>query len=636
MRRLVLVATVVASVPAFAEDFTPRTAQARLEGVTARIDAHYVFDVAAGYDEGIEQLEIPIHGIVTGAVVRVDGAVHRLTLDPADRADAKFTAVGDRAGGADREWAVRISLESSAGIRVEVAAPHPARMLLDLEISSSTCFFRDARYALIPIHWQSLFGASYTPRDEGAVDTACENPESSSFKWLAFPSRELALLPFGEQRIGTLGSRLVLDSHDIARVEIDLSREISHVPPDLYTAILIDGSRSMTSEQVDTQRAIVSAYLRAAPHGQVQIIEYDRDPHAMLPAWTIASEAAAQVARALDAMNVHNGSNVDRGLAEAGTWLARTTGTRRVVVFTDELFGQRLAAIPPVSLRTQLPDNTLVHVIALEDDPGELDRDDTALLAPLAAATEGMAFHGRNVAEGKVDATKLVRPIALEHLGVQAPGWTIAHLGVACDEHDDLPEGNSCSWLGDGGVASGPIRIDGLLWGHHVVRVVRPDPSQGRSLARSISAMGSGFESELMLQIDRAAFAVNAVWSLFGSWGGHDGYADLMHGGGGWGMSGCGCDGSTIGSSIGGGGMGALVPPTLEEQLERGIRRCMPGDAQFDVHLELTLQEIVDLSVTMQRGEPELQRCIESSVWDTILTLPTATAHSTVTVAFGA
>ena len=131
--------------------------------------------------------------------------------------------------------------------------------------------------------------------------------------------------------------------------------------------------------------------------------------------------------------------------------------------------------------------------------PHTLDRDDDALLAPLAQATEGMAVYGHRDERGLADATKLVRPIALEKLTVDAPGWELQQSSPtedACNVDGDLDEGTACSWWGLGTGVSGPVRVDGLLWGHHVVRVVRPDPSQGRSLARVLSAIGSatGFD----------------------------------------------------------------------------------------------------------------------------------------------
>ena len=194
----------------------------------------------------------------------------------------------------------------------------------------------------------------------------------------------------------------------------------------------------------------------------------------------------------------------------------------------------------------------------------------------------------------------------------------------------DLAEGTSCSWWGVGTGVSGPVRVDGLLWGRHVVRVVRPDPSQGRSLARVLSAIGSatGFDHVLMQQIDHAAFAVNAAWSLFGTWGGtrrvrgsrarrselftigtvsHDRAARPNRG------------------QRRGPPHGSRPAIDLKPQLLPALEKCSIGDAHFEIDVELTHEEIVDVAVKMQPGDAvTLHDCVEEAVWATMVTLPHA------------
>ena len=459
-RRLVVVAGLAALAPAARADDEPKEPRpfaltARLEGTTAVFVVRYAIDIDRGFvTNDLMPLSVPYDGIVTGVVVTTaDGSRHRLAVENAEQATATFAAIGDRDGGADRAWAVHVSHQFGAKVSVEVAAPRRGRLFLDLEVSSPTCFFRDVRYASVVGSWSPLIEPALRTHDDPAMLALCApNPEHepTDLAFVAFPTRGLASRPAGDERIGTISGRLALDAAHVASVEIDLSREISEVPPDLFTAIVIDGSRSVDDDGRTAQAAIVESYLRAAPRGHVQIIAYDRKAHPLLPAWTTAAQATSVVKQTLDALVPRNGSNVDVGLGEAAAWLARVEGTRRIVLFTDELVGKRVAAIPPASLRTTLPPDTLVHVVALGNDTGRLARDDVAMFAPLAAATEGMAVRGGVDEHGHVDATKLARPIAIEQVKLDTPGWELAAgFGTACPrDSEDLTEGTSCWWWG--------------------------------------------------------------------------------------------------------------------------------------------------------------------------------------------
>ena len=228
----------------------PVAARAQLDGPTAKITVRYALDLSIG--ETDDKLPIASRAIVTGAIIRTDGVDHRLALDAAVHASATFAAIGDASGGPHRAWAVNIyTLEAgqTGGIRLQLDAPRAARVLIDLEMSAPTCFVRDVRYLRVPETWKHVLSAPVATRDESAVNNSCVDADADFVNdknvWLALPANELANKPFGDQRITTFGSRLALGAHDIARVEIDLSREISQVPPDLHTAIVIDGSRSV-------------------------------------------------------------------------------------------------------------------------------------------------------------------------------------------------------------------------------------------------------------------------------------------------------------------------------------------------------------------------------------------------------
>jgi hypothetical protein len=432
--------------------------------------------------------------------------------------------------------------------------------------------------------------------------------------------------------VAVVAQRLPLSTMDFARVEIDLARELADIPADLHTAIVVDGSRSVTAEQAEAQRAIAAAYLRAAPQGRVQLIAYARRAQALLPGWQNASSAAARVDRELRALESRNGSNVDAGLVAAGEWLSRVPGTHRVIVFTDERVGDRLASYDAAALKNLLPAGTLAHVVALESGDRGLDHDDTVMFGALAVATEGIGVRGQVDANGEVDATLLARPIELEKIEVHAPGWdtqaTFAEETCEIANAPSLARGRSCTWWGQGTAVAGPVTITGMLWNSKLTRVVRPDPAGARTLARRLVAAAE-LPADVQREVELAAFALDSVWAMLATWGGKGGYSDAEEIGriGLGRFSTCGCDDGvgTIGH-----GTGSIGTPRLDlrAQLAKAVAACQPGAASVKIDLETTLQEIVDVDVTIAHGPPALHDCVVEGVWDTFLAIPNAPAHA--------
>jgi hypothetical protein len=241
------------------------------------------------------------------------------------------------------------------------------------------------------------------------------------------------------------------------------------------------------------------------------------------------------------------------------------------------------------------------------------------LLAPLASATEGVGFATQYANDERpVDATVLVRPISFEHVHIIAPGWT--QLGVGgCDDDAELAQGTSCVWWGRSAkpAAAGPIRITGQTWGHDVVRVMTPDPARGVTVARQLMASASILEDALRLEVERAARAVDSVWSLAAIWGGSGGYADHESAGGGWGTIGCGCGYGSF-SSHDRGRMIGRAPKTLAAQLEAAIASCKVGSAKLAIDLELTADEIVDVKV---QAPAAMASCVTEAVWSAEIVL---------------
>lgn len=619
-------------------DIDPAVVHGRLAGTTAMFTARYLVPVERGFRPSTLGLALPPRGLVTGATVSADGVTHRLQLLPAQDADDRFLATSGETGAGDPPWAVLLAGDTH-GVQLGFASPHGGFVSVTLEIEVPTCYERDTRYVAIPAAWTALDVALRehvtTEAHARELATSCGVDDSGTEHMVGFPVHELAALPSGE-RISATAGRLSIGTEHIVKVELDLASVVADVPRDLATVIVVDASRSMTAAQVEAQKKLVLAYVKAAATTRVQVIAFARTARPLLPTWSVASQALPRLERELDAIAPRNGSNVDVGLAEAGAWLQRITGTHRVVVLTDELLAARLQA-DPGALTGVLPAGTLVHAVLLDTAFQALVRDDDTLLAPLAKGTEGLSVRaGLPDDKTPVDPTMLLRPIQLDQVAVTAPGWT--SIDPDSRSHTcavnvlDLPEGDACTWWGEGTSLAGPVAITGLLWNRRITRVMRPDPAQALPIARELSALGS-LGSDAQARIDRAARAVNSAASLFARWGGHGSFAPDEAS-----FSGCGCDG---GGTSGGSsdtigtvriGHGNIPVYDLHDQLARAVSGCHLDGAHVTIELEMTMLEIVDVRVTLASPAPALEHCIVEALWDASPMLATPRPHDTFTV----
>lgn len=641
MRRVLAAAVLLASAPAGADEADPEadpeadveiTAPApihigaRLDADTARFAVRYV--VRADRDGWAQRYYgLPARGLVTAATVTEGGRRHALALVDAERASEEFYALWDRPAGKARRWAVLLQAEPyTDNFSILPAVARTAALVVDAQVSAPTCFHRDARYVAVPTDWLGALPATMhvSARESEVVTAACPRTPTHLHenRWVKFPARELARRPGGAERVAARAGRLALGTTGVVKVELNLAARVADVPADLATAIVVDASRSMTPEALEAQRDTIAAYLRAAPHGRVQVIAYAREARALLPSWTAAVQAAPRIERELRALQLRNGSNIAAGLRAAGDWLARTAGTRRIVLFTDEHLTTRDEHTH--ALDDALPPATLVHVVALGGN--DLARDDEAKLARLAARTRGMSVRG---GEGKPDATLLARPISLDRVRIHTPGWQTLVAGEhACpttaddDEPASLAEGTQCTWWGRGDAVAAPFTVEGYLWGERVERVLRADLGRSLELVRELAAMRV-LDEALQKLAERAARAVNSVWSLYATWGGDDGYGDNGGlGGVGWGTT-CDCHGGFIDGIGGPGFLHGRVD--LAPELARIARTCRP-DQRVDVEVETTREEIVD--VTVQAVSAETRRCVEEALWNAWLVAPGAPART--------
>jgi hypothetical protein len=257
------------------------------------------------------------------------------------------------------------------------------------------------------------------------------------------------------------------------------------------------------------------------------------------------------------------------------------------------------------------------------------------MFSPFAALTEGIVVRGR-IGSKAVDATMLARPITLDAVEIRAPGWTTFQPHQdACElvNGAELAEGVECTWWGQGKAASGPIAISGLLWNKRFTRLVRPDPSQARELARELSTT-EVLEAHVQESVDRAALAIGRVWSLYGTWGGAAGYGDVERGVIAINSIGvCGCDG---GSGLAGHAVGsgfAVLRLDLRSQFTDAAKRCHAAPGTVKVSIETTREEIVDVEVDVAPFDRAIHDCLVEAVWDAAIGIPNAPTHETTSFA---
>jgi hypothetical protein len=600
----------------------PTRLTAKLDGANATISARFRVDVEgpATERENQQSFGLPDASVVTGAVVRSTDHVERLALERVGTVDKKFSALLARPShGGRRSWGIRLDVAAGVGL-VGVAAPRDATLTLDVSFEAETCFLDDTRYVSVPKSWSASIPRTLSPvAAQPAIEETCGSTGGGG--WIAIPSRDLGKRPGGSGRVGVIASKVSLAKIDVARVELSLAAALTSIPRDLHTAIVVDHSRSLTPAQRENQRAIVEAYLRAAPDSRVQVIGYARTAEPLLAGWTIASRAATRVDRAIRALPPRNGSNIDVALAAASAWLGNVKGTRRVIVLTDERLVPRITD-EPLALKTLLPDQTLVHVVDISGTgAGTLLRSDDDMFAPFARATGGMSLIGGPDGDGNLDAMVLARPTSLDNLSITGTGWADK------SQRDPRPcplampapmfEGHSCVWWADGTPASGEITISGALWGTTITKTVRPDARGGRGVARILSTLAN-LESELVPEVETAALAVNSVWSLFAIWGPRGGYDEIEPlGTFGFSRSNC-CQSSTNDVGIGLGTVARMPDRELRQQLAGAVARCHPR-ANVTVTVETTLDEIAGVEVTA--NDASIAACITEGVWDTFVLL---------------
>jgi hypothetical protein len=569
MRWLLLVLVLTAR-PHDASADTPTRVKVKRIGQRIGLTLTYRVKVARP-SAGRLELDVPRDLVITGARVTAGGRTHVLAMQSSTAASAALDQLTGEA--AEKPTRSSFAIAAPGGIPAFVyAVPKAGTIQLTLELESSGCWYRNARYAMVPAAWARI------ARSKVTAPPTCPTSTEDDMAWI---------------RVADPRKRGL--SAEASAIDVTVGAPLSQVPPDLSTVLVVDGSRSMTADQRASQRALVASYLKHVPRTQVQVVAFARTATPLLPAWSQAGDVDAKIDLALSRLAPANGSAVDAAVAEAGTWLKQVRGPRRVVLFTDGLFARAVASQVP-DLAATLPADTLVHVVTVDDAP-ELEPDVRSTLAELAADTRGRTYRGRG------DATLLTRPTSLDHVRVDRAGWNLEL--TSCDPV--VFEGSSCITLLSAPLGASELSIHGTLWSEPVVVPIVPDFTQSVAAARELApnvSVAALAEAATIVTEDRWLYAEHGATSAYGaSWEtiGNGHFSTLCK--------------ECSGPAAPYGPATTLTPrtPPLVAQLEALTDHCRDKGA-VDVELDITGVEIADVKLTA--GVPATQRqCLETALW---------------------
>jgi Mg-chelatase subunit ChlD len=548
-------------------------------------------------DPGVRRLDLdlPAEAVITGATVTAGGKTQKLALSSASQVEASLDELTRERGGSEKDtrWAFAIQGNLYAPAFV-YAVPKAGTVKLALEVVSPACWYKGARYAVVPKTWV----AKVLVKQRVTTEPACAVAAGEDEAWISIAAKEPT------QPFVVTGTSVEAGDQRFAAIEVVLASKLTTVPNDLATVLVVDGSRSMTKEQLAAQRALVASYLKEVATTQVQVVTFAREAKPLLAKWSKARDVDARIDLALEQLVPANGSAIDSAIGEAATWLGQAKGTKRVVVFTDDLFA--LSVTKQIStLAAKLPAGTTVHVVKVADGP--LESGNRLALEPLATATNGRTLVGSG------DATMLTRSVSLDAIKFEGEGWNVDHMTCAPIQ----AEGTSCTLLATSRRGAGALALTGML-GSEPVRVpIELDTKHPTAAARRfLSGVFDGDSHAASLRTQSEAVTPE-TW-LYGARGAPSSYGD------GWATIGTGRYSTTCKDCAAPAQQYSGVRKTpgpytkLVKQLELATDACRDKTA-VDVVVDVTGLEIADVSVPASVPDQQ-KRCIETALWGASLT----------------
>lgn len=438
-------------------------------------------------------------------------------------------------------------------------------------------------------------------------------------------SVEVALVPKTSDPVsGELAVAQAADRRFVTHFSIEAAPRVSGVPKRAYVVLVLDGSRSLASSQVEAMKQASAAYLSHLKDAKVEVLTFDRETHRRYGSFVSASRARADFA----AWNLpqKNGSAVELALFEAEKLLARTpAGHPRRIVFLTDARGR--SSLKPARVKAAVgTSGAVVHIGVIGRDWPRLERNDEHPWAEAARATGGLVWNAS--ATDFADAASAqreiyeewVRPLRIDHLSLFSSDFP---LGASEAPPDVLVEGQGYSRLFLASNAVSWLRVEGELWSKPIQQVIHVDPAASKRWAALAfgSELQHGLTESEMMTLALLGGAVSPVTSYLAIEPGVRPSTEGLDWGGG------------VGSGFGAGAprvrMGATsvspkVKPLdrekwLRDEISAGWQAC-GGTGSASVTLETTKEEVVDVTrAALDTPDAVLERCLREAVWDLML-----------------
>jgi hypothetical protein len=432
-------------------------------------------------------------------------------------------------------------------------------------------------------------------------------------KGLATLQVELATVPFAAGRV-------------LTRYALRAAPQLSTVPKQASIVLVVDASRSTSSDFEEATKVALDAYLSHLPDARVELVTFDRRARQVFGGFRSAEHARA-VLRSL-ALVRKNGSDVDRALFLADQLLAATppTSPRRVILVTD---GFTRSSLTPERLRGALAaSGALVHVGLLDAGQPRLSRVDDHPWSDVMHGTGGLVWRASAPANANHPDRQAIgrayeewaRPMRIDHVSTYSDNSGLADTLSTTS----LSEGEGREDLYIDASSTRSLNVSGELWASPVRMIAKPDATREQlwsALVFGSQAMYDLSEAEQMTLALKGG-AVSPVTSYLAIEPGVRPSTDGLDRSAGSHMTRA--PKVRMGATKVSNGSPYLDRQAfLSDRLRPELERCGGTLGEAYVDLETTLEEIVyvQLSGTVDPVDPTVATCFTESAW--ALLLPT-------------
>jgi len=409
------------------------------------------------------------------------------------------------------------------------------------------------------------------------------------------------------------------------------------LPRGLTIALMVDASRSAVQRHQGAQLDLARATIKAHPEALFTVFAFHRD---VLPI-TSGAVRPAQALAALERFRfptMANGSEVGKAVRRAARALRPAGAAGRIIVISDGRV--RSSLDPSAEGRAARTDNRrldAVHLVLVEGSTSEWEEVSSHALDPLLEGHGGVVVSAGTGTTGSELAAALKYPTHAHGLALELDGQPSSELLLAkgsAPSRLKAGEGSDVLWLTS---TTRPRRLTmtGIVW-RRTETWSTPVAKQPRRVARTALGRFESLDAKLVAGLAADAVAVSPARSLLASYGTRPATprgAGLLRG---LSMSGSFSTCCGFGHPIS--GMGRLRARQLigpadhvaSVLAQTGAANC-PGtrDAHFNVALETTDDEIVEVTLTSTVLDAKQRSCLAEQAWKVALPVGTANGRQT-------